>query len=79
MDTLKQLYLKHFNSECSALTPILGSASDRSYYRLAGPAGSAIGVAGTDLRENETFLYIDSLMGSHATKPPKYTESAPTA
>ena len=71
MDTLKQLYLKHFNSECSALTPILGSASDRSYYRLAGPAGSAIGVAGTDLRENETFLYIDSLMRSHGIKAPE--------
>lgn len=62
MESLKQLYLKHFGTECECMTPIEGSASDRRYVRLSGPGGSAIGVAGTDRKENDTFIYLDTLM-----------------
>lgn len=71
MDSLKELYHNHFGSECASVSPIVGSASDRRYFRLCGPAGSAIGVLGTDRRENETFTYIDSLMRERGIDAPR--------
>ncbi|MCM1005717.1 MAG: phosphotransferase [Prevotella sp.] len=59
MEQLNQLYRIHFGKPAETVSPILGSGSDRSYFRLGSTAGSAIGVAGTDCKENDTFIYID--------------------
>ncbi|MCM1319681.1 MAG: phosphotransferase [Muribaculaceae bacterium] len=59
MDRLKNLYYKHFGCEPETIAPILGSGSDRTYMRLSSPSGSAIGVIGSDRKENDTFIYID--------------------
>lgn len=71
MDSLKNLYLSHFGQECESATPIVGSASDRRYMRLSGPAGPAIGVLGTDRQENATFIYIDESMRANGINAPE--------
>ena len=40
------------------MQPITGSASNRQYYRLSGGESSCIGVIGTDVKENFTFLSL---------------------
>lgn len=71
MDSLKELYHNHFGCGCDSVSPIVGSASDRRYFRLCGQAGSAIGVLGTDRRENGTFTYIDALMRERGIDAPR--------
>lgn len=58
MEILRSLYRSHFGTEAFSVIPIAGSGSARRYFRLAGDAGSAIGVIGTDRRENETFINL---------------------
>ena len=58
MDRLIELYKSKFSAEPSGCTPLTGSASNRKYYRLSGPAGSCIGVVGVDELENKAFLTI---------------------
>ncbi len=53
---LKQLYYAVTGHD-AVVTRIPGAGSNRKYYRL-GPEPSLIGVAGTDRRENEAFLYL---------------------
>ena len=58
MKELEVLYSRYTGSEPQQVTPLTGSASNRQYARISGPAGSYIGVAGTDPLENNAFLTI---------------------
>ena len=58
MKELEALYRRYTGSEPQQTTLLTGSASNRQYARISGPAGSYIGVAGTDPLENNAFLTI---------------------
>jgi aminoglycoside/choline kinase family phosphotransferase len=58
MKRLLQLYKACFAEEPSRVEPIIGSASNRQYYRLSGSGVTCIGVVGTDVRENKAFLAL---------------------
>ena len=58
MDRLARLYKEHFSEEPSSVAPITGSASNRQYFRLSGSSASYIGVIGTDVAENASFLSL---------------------
>lgn len=58
MQNLESLYFSHFGCSPEAVSPITGSASNRSYYRMSSPAGTCIGVSGLDHAENNAFITI---------------------
>lgn len=58
MEILSNLYKKYFGHEVSEVQAISGSGSARRYFRLTGDKDTAIGVIGTDRRENETFITL---------------------
>ena len=58
MQELASLYISHFGCPPETVTPITGSASNRSYFRMASSAGTCIGVVGLDHAENHAFLTI---------------------
>lgn len=62
MDSLKDLFTAYFGHKPISVSPIMGSGSDRRYMRLADDDNSAIGVIGTDSKENGTFIYLAHLM-----------------
>lgn len=71
MQDLISLYVSRFGSEPETITQIIGSGSARTYVRLVSHAGTAIGVMGTDRRENETFVYLDREMRKHGVDMPE--------
>jgi aminoglycoside/choline kinase family phosphotransferase len=58
MEELISLYMGYFGCEPDRVGKIMGSASNRSYYRMCSPKGTCIGVNGLDRMENEAFLKI---------------------
>ncbi|MBQ0121606.1 MAG: phosphotransferase [Bacteroidales bacterium] len=54
---LKQLYAQHVGSECTSITELPGSGSNRRYFRLTGEQ-TIIGVIGEVAEENQAFLYM---------------------
>lgn len=58
MQQLQSLYAAHFGGQPEAVLPLTGSGSARRYFRLSSEAGSAVGVIGSDVRENETFINL---------------------
>lgn len=58
MERLYALFRSRYGSEPDAVTPLVGSASDRRYYRLSSEGISCIGVDGTDREENAAFIYL---------------------
>lgn len=58
MERLSSLYSKYFGCCPESVSAITGSASNRSYYRLASEAGRCIGVIGTDRAENYAFVTL---------------------
>jgi len=58
MDVLKRLYEQHFESPAITANPLQGQlgGSGRAIFRLAGPAGSAIGIVYPVQEENVAFL-----------------------
>ena len=71
MEQLIELYRSKFSAEPSVCAQLTGSASNRKYYRLSGDAGVCIGVIGTDLRENNAFVTIDSHFKSKGINVPE--------
>lgn len=55
-DRLAALYAAWAGAPATGIQALPKAGSDRQYYRMHGPRGSAIGVIGTDLAENEAFL-----------------------
>ena len=58
MQELTSLYAARYGVPPAEVTPITGSASNRSYYRMSSPAGKCIGVVGLDSAENHAFLTL---------------------
>ena len=58
MQELTSLYASRYGVPPAEVTPITGSASNRSYYRMSSPAGTCIGVVGLDSAENNAFLTL---------------------
>lgn len=71
MDRLKSLFQTYFSCQPHTVTPITGSGSGRTYVRLTGAHGSAIGVIGTDRKENDTFIYIDHVLNRSGIDVPQ--------
>lgn len=77
MEVLKTLYKEWSGSECTGATLLPLSGSARKYYRLCGPAGSAIGCIGTNPAENKAFLTIATNFRAHGIAAPElYAVSA---
>ena len=59
MRQLESLYSDHFEQTPRHSIPIPKAGSNRQYYRLADNAGnSVIGVVGTDINENRSFIHL---------------------
>lgn len=56
-EALNYLYKEYVGSEPTGMEELPSSGSNRRYYRLSG-AKSLIGVVGTNLKENEAFIYM---------------------
>lgn len=71
MKELEVLYKRYTGSEAQQICPLTGSASNRQYVRISGPAGSYVGVTGTDGLENKAFLTIASHFHSKGIPVPE--------
>lgn len=71
MKELEVLYKRYTGSEAQQICPLTGSASNRQYARISGPAGSYVGVTGTDALENKAFLTIASHFHSKGIPVPE--------
>lgn len=56
MEKLKQLYEQTVGEEIDKMELIIGSGSNRKYYRLHSKTHSLIGVIGTSVEENRAFV-----------------------
>lgn len=70
MDRLKTLFFRHFSCLPDTIIPITGSGSGRTYLRLTCKTGSAVGVIGTDRKENDTFIYIGRTLRQQGISTP---------
>lgn len=57
-EELRDLYVRHFGEEPHTVKRLAGAGSNRAYYRLEGPKGTAIGTVGTVLAENKAFITL---------------------
>lgn len=72
MKQLAKLFKARYGSEPESVVPLSGSGSARRYFRLRGADGaSAIGVLGTDRRENDTFIYMSRQMRAAGLRAPE--------
>jgi aminoglycoside/choline kinase family phosphotransferase len=73
MDVLKRLYDQHFHSPAATVTPLQGQlgGSGRAIMRLAGPAGSAIGIVYPVREENVAFLEFSRHFRRHGLNVPE--------
>lgn len=60
MKQLNELYRRYTGKDAEQVKLLTPAGSSRKYYRLSGGDGevSLIGVAGTDCKENEAFIYL---------------------
>lgn len=60
IEELEKLYKDTLNVAAYSIEPLPGAGSNRHYFRIRSTDGkSVIGVHGTDLRENNAFIYLD--------------------
>jgi aminoglycoside/choline kinase family phosphotransferase len=53
---LRELFRKYSGQEVTSVEPLVGSGSNRQYYRLKNDSTSVIGVFGSDKKENKAFF-----------------------
>ncbi len=72
MDVLKQLYEQYFHSPADRVTPLQGQlgGSGRAILRVAGPAGTAIGIVYPVREENLAFLEFSRHFRRHGLPVP---------
>lgn len=58
MKDLYRLFSDFAGCSPESITPLSGAGSNRRYYRLEGEGRTFIGVSGTDVRENESFISL---------------------
>lgn len=67
---LKDLYKKYTGTECSEVTEMPSSGSNRRYFRLHGEP-TLIGAIGTCLEENKAFMYMSDHFVKKGLSVPK--------
>lgn len=70
-EVLKQLYLQTTGTEATEIIELPSSGSNRHYFRLKSAGNSLIGAIGTNLSENEAFLYMDDHFHQKGLNVPK--------
>ena len=70
-DVLKQLYKEYTGAEATEIIELPSSGSNRHYFRLKDGERSLIGAIGTNLKENNAFLYIDEHFHHKGLNVPK--------
>jgi len=67
---LKDLYYKKYGTLPTAIEPLTPAGSNRRYYRLSGQE-NVIGVIGTSVEENKTFIYLSQHFASLGLPVPR--------
>lgn len=70
-DVLKQLYKQYTGADATEVIELPSSGSNRHYFRLKDGERSLIGAIGTNLKENNAFLYIDEHFHHKGLNVPK--------
>ncbi|NCC09130.1 MAG: phosphotransferase [Bacteroidia bacterium] len=74
-EALNKIYQAYTGAEASEITELPSSGSNRRYFRLVGPQ-TLIGVCGTSIEENQSFLYMaNHFRASGLPVPEIYTVS----
>ena len=58
MDRIKELFCRKYGVAPDVVTKLCGDGSNRAYYRLSHGDLSVIGVMGTAVEENRTFIAV---------------------
>ena len=61
IDELQKLYRSYTGVPATDITELPSSGSNRRYFRLTG-VQSLIGVCGTSIEENDSFLYMAAVI-----------------
>ena len=70
-DVLKQLYKQYTGADATEVIELPSSGSNRHYFRLKDGERSLLGAIGTNLKENNAFLYIDEHFHHKGLNVPK--------
>lgn len=68
---LEKLFEKYFHEKALSFNPILGSGSNRKYFRISNGNNSAIGVFNESKKENKTFIYLTKHFNKNNLRVPK--------
>ena len=75
LQSLRFLYRNLYHTDCVNIEEIPQSGSARKYYRLFSPEGvipqSVIGVIGSSVEENDTFIYLTDHFNTHKLPVPR--------
>lgn len=77
IQTLKQLFNQHFETEALEVQALPQSGSDRIYYRLTNNDITAIGAYNAVLKENEAFFSFTNTFNQNGCNVPKILAIAP--
>ncbi|MBI1343082.1 MAG: phosphotransferase [Terrimonas sp.] len=71
IDSIRELYRLWQGKEPGGLDVLPQSGSERRYFRLYGDHGSVIGTYGSNIKENETFIYFSEQFRKKALAAPE--------
>ncbi len=72
---LECLFQKWSDHKVNSITQLLGSGSNRKYFRICGNNKSAIGVFNENRKENKAFIYLTKHFHKHKLNVPKIYSS----
>lgn len=76
-EAIKELYAGWKGREAKAVDVLPQSGSERRYFRIHEEEGTVIGTYGSNIRENETFIYFtETFSGKQLPVPEIYSVSA---
>lgn len=71
MEKLLSLYIETFGEQPSSIEPLAQAGSNRQYFRLTAPDGeTCVGVVGTNVTENRSFIYLARHFGEKGLAVP---------
>lgn len=68
---LEKLFERRYHQKANTIIPILGSGSNRKYFRIANSFNSAIGVFNNNKKENKAFIYLSKHFAKNKLNVPK--------
>ncbi|MCX7798599.1 MAG: phosphotransferase [Melioribacter sp.] len=74
-DELIKLFERWANQKAISITQIIGSGSNRKYFRIKSESKSAIGVTNENKKENKAFIYLTKHFIKHKLNVPKIYKS----